>query len=79
MSSIHLKKNDLANAIKHLQKCIEIQELNYGKTSPQYLQTSETLENLQTKINIKSEKPAFNPSKKINHFKEDLALYAQKN
>lgn len=79
LCSILLKKNDLANAVKHLQKSLEIEEMNYGKTSKQFIQTSETLANLQTKISTKSEKPAFNTSQKINHFKQDLALYAPKN
>lgn len=79
LGSILLKKNDLAKAVRHIQKSLEIEEMNYGKTSKQFVQTNDTLENLQTKLSKKSEKPAFNTSQKINHFKQDIALYAPKN
>lgn len=74
--SIYLKRNDLASAVKYLQKSLEIEELNYGKTSKKYQKTNETYENLQAQIRPKSEKPNFNPTRKINHYKEDMALYS---
>ena len=40
--SIYLKRNDLNNAVKHLQKSLEIEELNYGKKIKKYQKTNET-------------------------------------
>ncbi|CAF0810696.1 unnamed protein product [Brachionus calyciflorus] len=72
--SIYLKRNDLSNAIKNLQKSLEIEELNYGKLSKNYLKTLETIDNLQGKEKTKSDKPVFNPTLLISKLKLDCSI-----
>jgi phosphotransacetylase len=47
LCSILLKKNDMPNATRHLQKSYQIEKLNYGVNNKKTLKTLETLQNFK--------------------------------
>ena len=54
LCSVFLKKNDMQNGAKYLQKSIECEELNYGKNDKRTLASKQTLENLKKYSFLKS-------------------------
>lgn len=85
LCSIHLKRNDMSQAVKYLQKSYDLEELNYGKADKRTQVTKETLDKLKKNPSVQTngdtsqtstEKPHFNVVGKIDYSKLDKSLYS---